>query len=469
MELNTEKCEVFFVNASVEEEDEMYREISGLLPGIRKVDKVSFELLGAPIFEEGVHGMFSTKVESVELLSKRLQLLDVHPALCVFKSSLSAPRFNYLLRTCKSFLVPEVLNRVDEMFRTTLEIITNTKLGVVPWKQASLPLSFGGLGVRKSSELAYPAYLSSVHQSSKLSDEILSKFGLKVLNGDVLSVLQSLPSEYSLLSEKSKSIQKEWDLVGVRKVFDELLASSSPVDRARLLASSTKESSKWLQVIPSNNLGLLLDNNAARIAVALRLGCKVCEEHRCVCGKLVDEYGRHGLSCKNSKGWIPGHDDVNNIFSHAFSSAGVPNVLQPPGISRDDGKRPDGMTLIPWSRGKSLIWDVTVRDTLAQSYLSISSTKAGAVADQAERRKHNHYVGLKENHLFKPIAFESLGSCGPETKAFLVVLGKMMKKASGEKKSLDYLLQKISISIQRRNAACILGTFGKRVDDFYLL
>lgn len=65
----------------------------------------------------------------------------------------------------------------------------------------------------------------------------------------------------------------------------------------------------------------------------------------------------------------------NKIISHAFSSAGFPNVLQPPSISRDDGKRPDGMTLIPWSHGKSILWDVTVRDTLASSYLKESSRK----------------------------------------------------------------------------------------------
>lgn len=275
--------------------------------------------------------------------------------------------------------------------------------------------------------------------------------------------------EFSSLDDNSKKIQKKWDQIGMRKLYDELLASSDPVNRARLLASSTKESSKWLQVIPSSKLGLLLDNNAARIAVALRLGCQICEEHRCICGKSVDVYGRHGLSCRYSKGWIPRHNGVNNIFSHAFSSAGIPNILQPQGISRDDGKVPDGMTLIPWSRGKSLLWDVTIRDTLAKSYLNISSSNAGAVADLAERKKHNHYVKFKENYLFTPIAFESMGSVGPETKKFLISLGLLMKKASGESRSLDYLLQKVSIAIQRGNAACILGTFEKRLDDFCLL
>ena len=33
-------------------------------------------------------------------------------------------------------------------------------------------------------------------------------------------------------------------------------------------------------------------------------------------------------------------------------------------FSRPDGKRPDGMSLTPWERGKSLSWDVTVLDSL---------------------------------------------------------------------------------------------------------
>jgi len=256
----------------------------------------------------------------------------------------------------------------------------------------------------------------------------------------------------------------------MEKNFEDLLESSNPIDRARLLASSTKESSKWFQVVPSSVLGLLLDNNTARIAVALRLGSQICEEHKCVCGKLVEKNGRHGLSCSMSKGWTPRHNDINNIASHAFSSTGIPNIVQPPGISRSDGKRPDGMTLTPWNRGKSLIWDVTVRDTLAPSYIHLSSLNAGAVADLAERKKQNYYLQLKEHYWFTPIAFESLGSCGPETKEFLAVLGKRLKRATGEPRSLDFLYQKISIAIQRGNAACIFGTFGnRRCDDFYLL
>ena len=187
-----------------------------------------------------------------------------------------------------------------------------------------------------------------------------------------------------------------------------MFESSESIARARLLASSTKESSKWLQVVPSSQLGLLLGNNAARIAIGLRLGSQLCEEYRCLCGEMVRKDGLHGLSCRLKTGITPRHDIVNKEFSYAFSSADIPNILQPPGISRDDGKRPDGMTIIPWSHGKSLLWDVTVRDTLAPSYVSESSKKARSIAERAERYKHNHYRKLKENYLFTPLAFESL-------------------------------------------------------------
>ena len=51
---------------------------------------------------------------------------------------------------------------VDDSFRSTLEAITNVKLDEFSWNQGSLPLAFGGLGIRKVEDLALPAYLSSV-------------------------------------------------------------------------------------------------------------------------------------------------------------------------------------------------------------------------------------------------------------------------------------------------------------------
>jgi len=68
---------------------------------------------------------------------------------------------------------------------------------------------------------------------------------------------------------------------------------------------------------------------------------------------------------------------LNDILLGAFKRAQVPAVKEPPGLSRDDGKRPDSVTLLSWAKGKPLAWDVTVPDTHADSHLADTATTAG--------------------------------------------------------------------------------------------
>ena len=50
--------------------------------------------------------------------------------------------------------------------------------------------------------------------------------------------------------------------------------------------------------------------------------------------------------------------DVNGIVS-AYQQPTFLDVKEPCGLDRQDGKRPDGLTLIPWHGGRSLVWDVS--------------------------------------------------------------------------------------------------------------
>ncbi|CAH2250329.1 jg3672 [Pararge aegeria aegeria] len=65
----------------------------------------------------------------------------------------------------------------------------------------------------------------------------------------------------------------------------------------------------------------------------------------------------------------------------------IVSVLEPIGLARSDGKRPDGMTLIPWRLGRSLLWDATCVDTFAASHIQATSSMVGAAASSAEQAK----------------------------------------------------------------------------------
>ena len=88
----------------------------------------------------------------------------------------------------------------------------------------------------------------------------------------------------------------------------------------------------------------------------------------------------------------------------------LPSVVEPRGLYRTDGKRPDAVTMIPWKMGKQLVLDATVVDSLAPSYLIQGFLwTPGTIATEAEARKIEKYSELIDNgYNFQPVALEVL-------------------------------------------------------------
>ena len=116
-----------------------------------------------------------------------------------------------------------------------------------------------------------------------------------------------------------------------------------------------------------------------------------------------------------------------------------------------------------------MAWDFTCVDTLCDTYLLESAREAGKAATIAESKKNNKYKDLETNYLFKPIAVETFGSFGPESLKFVKEIGNLIQESTGEKRSTAYLIQSLSMTIQRGNAASITGTVGqtKKLDEIY--
>ncbi|CAH2265001.1 jg25131 [Pararge aegeria aegeria] len=77
------------------------------------------------------------------------------------------------------------------------------------------------------------------------------------------------------------------------------------------------------------------------------------------------------------------------------------------------------------------------------------------LAEQAKRRK---YENLDSSFIFVPFGVETLGPWGPEARALFKELSKRVIESTGDPRAGSYLGQRISLAIQRGNAASILGT-----------
>ena len=255
--------------------------------------------------------------------------------------------------------------------------------------------------------------------------------------------------------------------------------ASDAIIRACLLAVSRKESGAWLHAVPNSSLGLRMDNETIRVAVGLLLGVALCGPHLirvavglllgvalcgphlCQhCGAAVDRSGHHGLSCQFSTGRHYRHAALNDIIHRVMSTSHIPSRLVPMGLDSSDGKRPDGIKMVPWKSGNLLVWDATCSDTYAPSHLAQSTMTGGAVTSQAEDLKKAKYSYL-ENHsgmCFTRITIEMSEAFGPLSMVFLRELGRRLSATTGDTKRYSYLIQRLSVVVQRGNAASILGT-----------
>ena len=108
-------------------------------------------------------------------------------------------------------------------------------------------------------------------------------------------------------------------------------------------------------------------------------------------------------------------DKISGAWLHVLSAAGVPPRLEPP----------------------------TLRPPTNQAHV--------------EEKKCEKYSHLVLNYIFQPMVMETSGVIGPNSLSFLSILGSRQAQESGKANSTAYLLQRLSIAVQRGNAVAILG------------
>jgi hypothetical protein len=135
------------------------KEFQNLAPGIKICDRGSLSLLGFPIFDQGFKN-FEKTIITVENLLNKAEFLSRDVAYTLIKNCLFIAKFNFLFRT-PFWKFSNYVNSTDSSLKSSLEKILNLRLTDLQCCQSTLPIRFGGLGIRRISDICLPAFLFS--------------------------------------------------------------------------------------------------------------------------------------------------------------------------------------------------------------------------------------------------------------------------------------------------------------------
>ena len=391
-----------------------------------------------------------------------LKYLQAHNALVLLKNSLSMPRLLYTLRTSDCRNHP-LLTRFDTILREGLLLILNVNFYDTQWLQATLPVRNGGIGLRTTSTLATSAFLASA-----ASTEAFQQAFLPPSHSNAADKTRNLTVDawISLSSSAShepcfQRIQKAWNGPVVKSVMDRIaLSANSDVDHAILKVATAPHSGDWLHAAPIASVGLKLMDKEIRISVAKRLRVWTCTPHTCICGKLADARGLHGLSCRKSTPRHQRHAMLTDIIWRAIKRAEIPANRN----QQDSSQVVINAQMEPlWSRGRKANRSHGTSPFLIPSLTRTSIWHHRKQELQLDKRHRRRTPTTLTSPLliFYPIAIET--ACSWDVQALEVIeeIGRWVTEATEDPKETMYLFQRLSMAIQRGNALSFFNTVDK--------
>ena len=112
---------------------------------------------------------------------------------------------------------------------------------------------------------------------------------------------------------------------------------------------------------------------------------------------------------------------------------------------------------MPWQSGCSLTWDVTVVDTMVNSYTPTTSVTSCGASEAEATRKRANYAEIIHSHLFVLIAIETLRPINMDGQRLLDSLGERLSSVFGDPRETTFLYQRLSVHIHIFNSVAFRG------------
>ena len=411
-----------------------------------------FEFLGSPIgSDEYIDAILTTKfAKAVAFCEQVGRLKDPQINLSLLQRCTGVCRVLHLLKVISPERIKPLCSLLDGKLLEAYEVSTGLNLSQQARSQAVLPTRHKGFGLRQSSRLAAPSFVTSVLRFRATGASLLGASGCTAHSlHDLADGLQHLSLRMPSTAHQAwawasdqvslNSTAFHEDFCSLRWWSEQLFSydkstlveKASGRDRARLCCLN-EFSLAWLNVCPTAANGLRLQPSEFCVLNKLYLGEPILPLNTALsceaCAESMDAFGDHLLCCRKS-GFIQRHQTIVQQLWHFCNTAGFNATCE---VSVSGRARHADILLSHWQGRWPCAIDVSVVHPLAPS-IPCHTIKTGREAvDSMERVKHSKYDQCcnESNTTLVPFVLSTFGHFGAEAeRVFHGVTGALRRRA----------------------------------------
>jgi hypothetical protein len=262
---------------------------------------------------------------------------------------------------------------------------------------ATLPIRYGGLGLRSCKRHCPACYTAGAAAASVLMPHLVTDASM-------------LPRQAPRLTSQ-RALSEALDAETIRSLIDGAKTSKDFRFIARLTALAAKGVGMWLSPSPEVAHIVRLTAAECRMITCYRLGAPICNGKmrcpKCILSR-VDIFGDHALTCMAGGARTAIHHSIRDVVLRMARTALLRPAAEP---SSGQHSRAD---LSVWISNRLVTFDFVVAAPLREP-LAVGPKRA---VDHAEKTKQDHLDKTDQKHV-QPIALDMLGGYAIASRAAL--------------------------------------------------
>ena len=443
--------------------------------------------MGSPIGSNSFADAYVKKrVRRIQDALANLDLVDdPQVELLLIRSCLGFPKFAFTLRSAPPSQLQSAAAFFDDVLEEIFLMRFSLSLNEDQKSLLHLPVSHGGLGIIRASDVLFCAFLGNVLSSHTTVARLLqtpflplSSFpgAAEALAGlhSLLESPSSLPLDLAALPT-AKLFKSPQALAHPQNVLTDLVhdhskrcllaKSSPPRETLHLLAVTRPNVADWSSVPPIRQLGYKFDREEFVTLLMWWLGIPIhaegshCPEPKC--GSSMDRFGDHSAVCACGPSRNARHNSTN--YSWAFLLKGFGLQCQTEVFTDPITRHRSADTLVnDWMHGRPCAHDWVITHVVQQG--SLGGADPDWALKRAEAAKVSYAQGrcLKRGIDFTPLAADTFGGFGQLADSAIriaVARGKLHRGFAGEFDlgvSVKAVKQRLRVSVMKGLARMLL-------------